>query len=134
MWRGWLGTGPEAGGEGVSEHPATSGSSRRIVRSCVALTPWSRCLMPRRMMLQPLKREEFVDRSHRTRIAALDAHFPAPGPIDLVICDRTAARRHHTRPGHGLGMHLEGLGEVARAKRRLDVAQMRANHGDGDGV
>jgi len=85
-------------------------------------------------MLLPLKREEFVNRSHRTRIAALYAHFPAPGPIDLVICDRTAARRHHARPGHGLGMHFERLGEVARAKRSLDVAQMRANRGDGDGI
>src|SRR5438477_11519940 len=91
-------------------------------------------LVPRRVMLLPLKREEFVDRSHRTRIAALDPHFPASGPIDLVIRDRTAARRHHTRPGHGVGMHLEGLGEVARTKRGLDVTQVRANRGDGDGV
>src|SRR6266571_2900904 len=91
-------------------------------------------LMPRRMMLRALKREKLVNGANRGRVAARDPHFPAPGPIDLVITDRAAARRHHTRPGHGLGMHLEGFGEVARAKRGLDVTQVRANRGDGDGV
>ena len=90
--------------------------------------------MPRRMVLRSLEREELVNRSHRHRIAARDPHFPTPGPIDLVIRDRSAAGRHHGRPGHGLGMDLEGLGEVARAKRGLDITQVRANRGDGGGV
>jgi len=86
------------------------------------------------MMLRALKREEFVNRTHRNRVAARDPHFPAPGPIDLGIPDRAAARRHHSGPGNGLGMDREGLGEVARTERGLDVAQVRANRGDGGGV
>jgi len=85
-------------------------------------------------MLRALKREEFVNRTHRNRVAARDPHFPAPGPIDLGIPDRAAARRHHSGPGNGLGMDREGLGEVARTERGLDVAQVRANRGDGGGV
>src|SRR5438552_9152181 len=82
-------------------------------------------LVPRRVMLFALKREELVNRRHRDRVVAPDAHFPSPRPIDRLIADRRAPRAHHRRAGHGLRVYRKRLGEVAGAERGRDVVHVR---------
>jgi len=90
--------------------------------------------MPRRVVLLALKREKVVDRRDGNGIVARDAHFPTPRAIDGLVADRGVPCSHDPRARDGLRVDGERFGEIARAERRLNVAHVRANRGDGSGV
>ena len=98
------------------------------------MVPHSSHLVTRRVMLLALKLEKLVNRRDDSGIGAADADFPTPRPIEHFITDGIATRSHDRGPGNRLRMHRERLREIPRAECGRNVAHVRANGLDADGI